>query len=123
LPDLLQKGIRQMSYTDPDNEMDLLEWERECLDAGEPFWGDPRRCPSHPHVRTSSDDGMFDGPCWVCEQAMNEDPELADAEWASELARVGIAKAVMTSPLWIAEFNRRAAEKAANALVPDDIPF
>lgn len=29
--------------------------------------GDARRCPRHPHVRTSSADGMFDAPCNECE--------------------------------------------------------
>jgi len=28
---------------------------------------DPRRCPRHPNVQTSSDDGMFDAPCGECE--------------------------------------------------------
>ena len=45
------------------------------------FYGDARKCPRHPHVRTSSDDGMFDAPCHVCEgeedealRAWDEDP-------------------------------------------------
>jgi hypothetical protein len=29
--------------------------------------GDPRRCPRHPWVKTSSPDGMFDAPCNLCE--------------------------------------------------------
>jgi hypothetical protein len=32
-------------------------------------FGDPRRCPIHPHVVTSSPDGMFDCPCGECEYA------------------------------------------------------
>lgn len=29
--------------------------------------GDPRRCPRHPNIATSSPDGMFDAPCGECE--------------------------------------------------------
>lgn len=57
-----------MAYGDAGYEDDLMELER--LERDEPFYGDPRRCPHHPEVRTSSDDGMFDGPCWKCEDAM-----------------------------------------------------
>jgi hypothetical protein len=35
--------------------------------------GDPRRCPRHPNVKTSTPDGMFDWPCDVCEGEMSED--------------------------------------------------
>lgn len=35
-------------------------------------FGDSRRCPVHPHVRTSSNDGMFDGPCNECEAEMDD---------------------------------------------------
>lgn len=44
--------------------------------------GDPRRCPRHPEVTTSSPDGLFDAPCGLCEAAMeagidtSEIPEL-----------------------------------------------
>jgi hypothetical protein len=34
--------------------------------------GDARRCPHHPHVKTSSDDGLFDAPCPICEGEMSE---------------------------------------------------
>lgn len=37
--------------------------------------GDARRCPNHPDVKTSSEDGMFDGPCWKCEDAMYDPPD------------------------------------------------
>lgn len=40
------------------------EHERDSADFG---YGDARRCPRHPHVKTSSDDGMFDGVCGQCE--------------------------------------------------------
>lgn len=45
--------------------------------------GDARRCPRHPHVATSSPDGMFDCDCYECEGE-------AEAEYqAMETARVG----------------------------------
>jgi hypothetical protein len=37
--------------------------------------GDARRCPVHPEARTSSDDGMFDAPCYKCEGEMDEHAE------------------------------------------------
>jgi hypothetical protein len=39
----------------------------ESKDHEDIFLFDPRRCPRHPGVRTSSDDGMFDAPCHLCE--------------------------------------------------------
>lgn len=49
------------------------EMEMEAEYAAE--MGDPRRCPVHPDVRTSSNDGMFDAPCGKCEAKMEEDWE------------------------------------------------
>lgn len=37
------------------------------------YQGDARRCPRHPHVKTSSDDGMHDGLCGECEAGMEDD--------------------------------------------------
>jgi hypothetical protein len=77
-----------------DERYDLDDMSYEALDvAGHSRWdymdpyqeamedelgaamGDPRRCPHHPHVITSSPDGMFDAPCDVCEGMMSEDAE------------------------------------------------
>lgn len=44
--------------------------------------GDPRRCPRHPHVVTSSPDGMFDCPCDECEYEMSA--EYAERQGAGE---------------------------------------
>lgn len=41
------------------------------------MYGDARRCPRHPHVKTSSDDGMFDCDCGECEY----ESEMAYQEW------------------------------------------
>jgi hypothetical protein len=35
--------------------------------------GDARCCPRHPGVKTSSDDGLFDGVCGLCEADMADD--------------------------------------------------
>jgi len=50
-------------------------WENHCMRDGKEvieedfdvLYGDPRRCPHHPHITTSSPDGMFDTPCNECE--------------------------------------------------------
>lgn len=44
--------------------------------------GDPRRCPRHPQVPTSSADGMFDAPCGVCETEMDADAHRPDFDTA-----------------------------------------
>lgn len=31
------------------------------------YQGDARRCPRHPHIVTSSTDGLHDGLCGICE--------------------------------------------------------
>jgi hypothetical protein len=46
------------------------------------YEGDPRRCPRHPRVITSSADGLHDGVCGKCEHEsyLRElEHELADA--------------------------------------------
>jgi hypothetical protein len=47
--------------------------DQELEDERGAVYGDPRRCPVHPNVSTSSADGMFDAPCSACEAAMDED--------------------------------------------------
>ena len=55
-------------------------------------YGDPRRCPRHPGVATSSPDGMFDAPCHICEGEGDEEYRLAsdttppDPQWLAEMA-------------------------------------
>jgi hypothetical protein len=58
--------------------------DRELQDEEGGAYGDPRRCPFHPHVVTSSPDGMFDAPCDECEHAGEE--ELAAEEYAAQQA-------------------------------------
>lgn len=53
-----------------DGDEDFVSQEDEARrDEEGAALGDPRRCPWHPHVATSSPDGMFDGPCGECEYA------------------------------------------------------
>jgi hypothetical protein len=58
--------------------------EHNDYEAGAAY-GDPRRCPRHPHVATSSGDGMFDGLCHICEGEGEQ--EAQEAAWEAELAR------------------------------------
>lgn len=71
--------------------------------------GDPRRCPSHPHVTISSPDGMFDGVCGECEAALEEDRE---APTAAEV--FGYLGGADDAPTGSASFAR---------IPDDDIPF
>lgn len=47
-----------------DERPDAETWEEDERGAER---GDPRCCPHHPHVQTSSPDGMFNAPCGECE--------------------------------------------------------
>jgi hypothetical protein len=56
----------------------MFDYSKEAEELDYEFLsGDPRRCPRHPHVKTSSDDGMFDAPCDECEYEMDQ----AAAKW------------------------------------------
>ncbi len=48
--------------------------------------GDARRCPRHPHVITSSDDGLHDADCGQCEYEGEE--EYQERLYAEELANM-----------------------------------
>jgi len=58
------------------NEEDYNEYVNEV--TGAVIYGDARRCPRHPGVKTSSDDGMFDGLCHICEGEMTIEAEMWD---------------------------------------------
>ena len=47
--------------------MRTYQEEQEMMDELGAQIGDARRCPRHPGIKTSSDDGMFDGLCGRCE--------------------------------------------------------
>lgn len=83
-----------------------MDSRQELEDQDNARYGDPRRCPAHPHVVTSDPLGMFDAPCGECEgEAFDYDNEPPSDE---ELAE------------WAAQDEIRMAEdKAANY----DLPF
>ncbi len=57
------------------------EAEQEAMeDEAGAVLGDPRRCPVHPHIKTSSPDGMFDAPCSACEMEADMDQYAAETE-------------------------------------------
>jgi len=47
----------------------------------------PGRCPRHPGVQISSDDGMFDGLCHQCEGEMQEEADRWDCDPANPKRR------------------------------------
>lgn len=73
-----------MTY-DPYSLERELEDER-AYDFG-PF-GDPRRCPVHPGMKTSSDDGLHDAPCLRCEYEMEAD--AAQRDWEAACMAMGL---------------------------------
>lgn len=97
--------------------MSCYSFEEEMMYEAGATYGDPRRCPRHPEVQTSSDDGMFDCDCYKCEH------EAEEAYQAMEAARVGghCAWRQEEKPgcLTAAEFE--AASAAAQA--DEEIPF
>ena len=48
--------------------------EQERMDDDRSTYGDPRRCPRH-GCRISSDNGLFDAPCPMCENEMWRDAQ------------------------------------------------
>jgi|GEM_PF-6924489 len=64
-----------MYLNDYEEWVDAREEARQDEEGAE--YGDPRRCPRHPGVRTSSNDGMFDGVCGQCEGECAEYAEEA----------------------------------------------
>lgn len=92
-----------------ENEAEELEAERGAA------LGDPRRCPVHPHVATSSPDGMFDTPCYECEgeMALQAEQDAWEALPAEERARIEAENEE-------AERERIFQQQLAEA---DDIPF
>lgn len=77
--------------------------EREAMeDEWGAQFGDARRCPKHPHIKTSSDDGMFDCDCGECEyesemayQQMKQDecPDTVPDSGAMDTVRTPVVNA------------------------------
>lgn len=91
----------------------------EDVDYG--YEGDARRCPRHPHVKTSSDDGMFDTCCGVCEAEMSE--AEAQEEWDALAPEVKARYAAEAAAAKKYADDCRQAELDRIANDPDYIPF
>mgnify|MGYP000517409910 CR=1 FL=1 len=74
-----------VSYLNTD---ELTGYEEHCRDE-ESTYGDPRRCPRHPHVTIGSPCGMFDGVCGECEYGM----EMEDEEFQGTVPAVVVSVA------------------------------
>jgi len=83
-------------------------------------YGDARRCPRHPGVKTSSDDGMFDGDCYKCE---GESQEEEDAYQRAQFEFLHPIEAAIARVEWMAYEARVARERKAAAEADDDICF
>lgn len=101
-------------------------WHPDMDDA--PPSGDPRRCPWHPHVQTSSPDGLFDAPCGECEAAMEDDrapftPQGADLDWDNLEAILDPAEASRKQADKGSVVFRRMGHPVRATDWDDDIPF
>jgi hypothetical protein len=75
----------------------------------------PGHCPRHPHIQTSSDDGMFDAPCYACEGEMADAAEAWECDPANPRRRY--------CGTWRARLVVAARTWDACMCVPDPIPF
>ncbi len=82
------------------------------------YQGDPRRCPRHPHVATSTPDGFFDMVCGECEYMNEHGAELWDMDPANPHR-----KQCGETPYIPAEPRRRCAKCSDVPLPEDEIPF
>lgn len=76
---LLEEGGEVAAYN---AESDMEYAYEERMSDGVGPYGDARRCPRHPHVKTSSDNGMFDCECYMCET--EADREMEEWEYSPE---------------------------------------
>ena len=71
-------GLRKQQHNKGN---DMFDPERQELeDEFNAQYGDPRHCPAHPMVQTSSGCGQFDAPCGLCESEMDEF-DTVDPDW------------------------------------------
>jgi len=106
------------TYNNGMDELELTGWAEHVRDSE--IVGDPRRCPRHPGERTSSDDGMFDAPCGLCEAA---EAEAAEA-WQHDPGND--RRPFCSPPVWISPVGRWPAgcDTAVFAMfATNDIPF
>lgn len=87
--------------------------------------GDARRCPRHPGVKTSSDDGMFDAPCDRCEAEMYEaEQKEAYEAWEATQPKCASAFAMCDTTHQPFGFDLTYCPKQSAAVCDtDSIPF
>jgi len=98
-------------------ESDMEYAYEERMSDGVGPYGDARRCPRHPQVKTSSDDGMFDGVCGICEDEMS----ITAFEWSFDSANPQ-RKMCQAFTLYIPQ-EPRYPTSCKDELVEDNIPF
>jgi len=90
--------------------------EVEMQDEYGAEFGDPRVCPRHPEVKTSSNDGMFDADCGKCEYESYQEDQAWDHDPSNPERRYcGIIEGYISLP----RFNTVACEASPE----DSIPF
>lgn len=113
-----------MFFLDADGELMTAEEEARQDEMGAEM-GDPRRCPRHPNVKTSSNDGMFDCLCEICEGEMSDEAEEHRATHADVdpyLPTMGCRHGLQA--WWFAPAARRPVTCMDAARIDDsDIPF
>lgn len=91
--------------------LDLVALDRAEEDGAT---GDARRCPVHPSMKTSSDDGMFDAPCPACEYEMAGEHDYA-AYWSDPFREVCVPLGAWFGPI--------GRDSCASYVPEDEIPF
>lgn len=106
---------------------DYQAWSEEYDDAHEEdtAYGDARRCPRHPNVKTSSDDGMFDCECLICENEMEDAADAWDCDPENPNRRqCGGEVNMLAGGMYPWSASCRAATKACDEVIDDEeIPF
>jgi len=114
----------ECAYCEIEAMVDFYETRDEELTGLEehlrdsPFQGDARRCPRHPGVKTSSDDGMFDGVCGLCESEADDDTQA----WAVDPSNT--TRALCDAGVWFPTTPWHGAASCLDeAAAEDDICF
>ena len=95
------------------NENELTGLEEHLRDCE--YTGDPRRCPRHPEVVTSSADGMFDGVCGECEN----EADAATEAWAVDPTNAYRSECGVAVRITLEEDTRRHGVTCLDELEPD----
>ena len=82
-----------------DDQVDPFEESRDWQDIF--FDLGARRCPRHPSVKTSSDDGMFDCECHLCESEQDELERAWDFSPENERRPYCRPETYIINPTWM----------------------